>query len=176
MKGLPRIEADFKTMDYIYECNQGFMFNRGRVAALLALKERYPRYVSDIEESEKFMFEMIDKSVYEDGGYLEGPGYWAATVQCVAPTLYMLSKYKRIPMQEYVPEKLKTFLDYGLLFKSDWGEHMRFIPVSDTLVGGFSNTQTNALTFATAAIFSDNVKWREIYNADKNPYVIYSFI
>ena len=132
MKGLPRIEADFKTMDYIYECNQGFMFNRGRVAALLALKERYPRYVSDIEESEKFMFEMIDKSVYEDGGYLEGPGYWAATVQCVAPTLYMLSKYKRIPMQEYVPEKLKTFLDYGLLLKSDWVEHMRCIPVRDT--------------------------------------------
>lgn len=176
MKGLPRIEADFKTMDYIYECNQGFMFNRGRVAALLALIERYPRYKSDLAESENFMNEMIEKSIGSDGGTLEGPSYWAAVIQCVSPTLFMLARYKKVPLCEYTPQKLHKAFDYGLAVRSDWGKHMRFIPISDTPAGSENFTHANALTFAFAAIFSNNPTWQEIYNRDPNPFLDYSFI
>lgn len=172
MKGLPRIEADFKTMDYIYECNQGFMFNKGRTAALIALSRRFPRYKEDIEKSEQMMYCMLEKTVQRDGGTLEGPAYWAAVVNCAFPTIYMLARYKGVPLNEYLPDNLKSIADYGLVVMSDFGDNYRFIPVSDTPPGSYSYTDVNAAIVAYCSMLSNDRVWKKIYNSADKPFLI----
>lgn len=165
MKGLPRIEADFKTMDYIYECNQAFMFNTGRVAAYIALSKRYPRFQKEIDAAEQDMFEMVDRTIEEDGGSIEGATYWGATLKTAFPTMFMLAKYRGIAIDEYVPDKVKVTVDYGLALMSDYGKNYRFVPISDTSQVHYSYTSRGIVYLvAMCAMISKSELWKDIYH------------
>lgn len=131
MKGLPRLEADFKTVEYIRHMNQGAVFSNGRILALMALGDRYPRYKALLDEAEKDFYEILDDYVASDGGAIEGPGYWGYTLCVSIPTLYILSKYRKKPFLESVPESILRTEKYGLAHLSD-SEDFEFMAIGDS--------------------------------------------
>lgn len=164
MKGLPRINADFKTMDYIYECNQSFMFSVGRIAALIALVKRYPRYEREIQEAENDLFEAIEKTVCDDGGSLEGIAYWSAILTAITHSIFLLARYRGKRIKDYINEKTKKIPDYGLAMLRDMGGECRFLPVSDAAAGGITGSGGNSVVCAYSYILSGNKEWLDIYN------------
>lgn len=108
MKGLPRIESDFRRMEYIRSMNQGIVFSYGRIFAQLALLPKHPRYAKDLVLSEQDLKEMIGNYVNQDGGTPEGPGYWMFTFNEVLPAFYALARYHKQPFTYYKDLFAKT--------------------------------------------------------------------
>ena len=104
MKGLPRIESDFKRHEYIRYMNQGIVFSHGRITGLLGVADKYPRYKTIIDEAEKDLFDMIEAYVLPDGGVSEGPSYWHYTVSNVMPLLFVLARFRGVAMKDMVSE------------------------------------------------------------------------
>jgi len=123
MKGLPRMEADFMTMDYIYKCNQGIAFMCGYVQALVTLSDRYPRYKRRLKEAKELLDEMLDNAFEEDGSTFEGAGYWHYTMITYLYSLYFLAKSEKKTLREYVGDKLDNTSDFGLSLLDEKG-HM----------------------------------------------------
>lgn len=113
-KGLPRIEADFMTMEYIYECNQGLFFMTGYLRGLITLADVYPRYRLRIEEAKGLMDEMLQRTFPEDGSYHEGAMYWRCSIEKYLICAYFLSKYENKSLKEFCGEKLNATAKYGL--------------------------------------------------------------
>ncbi|WP_020619626.1 heparinase II/III domain-containing protein [Paenibacillus daejeonensis] len=163
MKGLPRMEADFRTMDYIYDNNQGFMFNWGRVAALLVLVRRYPRYESAIVQAERDLEEMVASCVQPDGGILEGPVYWTAICQCLFPTLQLLARYRGKTLTEYAGATIRSLAAYGLTMLSDQGPGLRMLPVNDSPHSGSGALGINPFPVSMFAGLSEDPAWQRAY-------------
>lgn len=109
MKGLPRIESDFKRHEYIKHMNQGIVFSAGRIIGMLALVKLYPGYRSLIEEAEADLHQMIEEYVLSDGGTAEGVSYWDYTFATCMPIFTALSRFHGKSFQEYAtPTLLKT--------------------------------------------------------------------
>ncbi len=115
MKGLPRIEADFHTMEYIYHCNQGLVFLHGYMAAVVSLSKQYPRYAKKIEEAQRLMNEFFETSIQADGTTDEGPGYWSYTMIKYLDGARYLARYKGISLKELVGEQIKNTAQYGIM-------------------------------------------------------------
>ena len=129
MKGLPRLDADIKTMDYIWYMNQGTAFVSSLVIILIALAKRYPRYAIRIDEAERDMLKMWDNYILPDGGAAEGPEYWNFTISQMIEALYLLARYKNSDVGEYTPESVKRTAKYAMAILSDNGD--RYVPIND---------------------------------------------
>lgn len=158
MKGLPRIESDFKVFDYIWSMNQGIVFSSGRIHALLALTPRYPRYGEWLDMAERDFKEMVNRYILEDGGTLEGPSYWNYTFRNALPTAYLLARRHGIPLKDYVWEKLRKTGDMGPLMLSTTGDGTTFTPINDAHNESFAPIVT-----ALYAQISDRPEWKYLY-------------
>ncbi len=119
MKALPRMDQDFKIMEYIYYMNQGPVFSNGYTAALTTLARRYPRYSRRVDEIEADLNEMMEKCINPDGGMMEGMNYWTVTVGCYLNSACMLAKYRGKSLKEYVGDRLNKTSDFALLLTTD---------------------------------------------------------
>ncbi len=131
MKALPRLESDFRRMEYIRHMNQGICFNYGRLAGLLALVQDYPRYDIRIREAEEELTEMIEEYVLADGGTLEGPGYWAYTFSHALPQLYLLSRWHKKPFEDFVSPTLVKTGRHALALLSVRGDGTQALGLND---------------------------------------------
>lgn len=129
MKGLPRLDADIKTMDYMWKMNQGPVFASGLVIVNLALQKRYPRYAVRAEEAEQNLLTMWENYVQQDGGSAEGPGYWNYTLCNMMEALYLLARYYGKTLEEYVPASIRKSSEFAYACLSDAGDY--FVPVND---------------------------------------------
>ncbi len=141
-KGLPRVEADMFTMEYVRHCNQGVVFNDDRIFAYIALAKQYPRYEKMLEIAEADFNDMVEKYVLEDGGSLEGPGYWGYTVENVAETAIVLARYRNKPVKDYVSPRLRRMADYILAVTCQRPEGYRYMLLNDTYSHGWFNAYT----------------------------------
>lgn len=137
MKALPRMESDYRRMEYIRHMNQGICFNWGRVTALLALEKTYPRYDLRVEDAEKDLWEMIDSYVLEDGGTMEGPGYWTYTFSQAMPQFYLLSRRHGGSFMDYASEKLLKTGEHALALLSITGKGNLTLPLNDAHTGTY---------------------------------------
>ncbi len=131
-KGLPRVEADMFTMEYIRHCNQGVVFNDDRIFAYVALAKQYPRYAKMLDIAEADFNEMVELYVEEDGGSLEGPGYWNYTIDNVVEAAIVLARYRGKTLQEYVSPRLVKMADYVLAVLCQRPEGYRRMLLNDT--------------------------------------------
>lgn len=131
MKGLPRIESDFKRMEYIRSMNQGIVFSSGRIFGMLSLLNEFPRYRSLIEEAEKDLHEMIANYVMPDGSTSEGPGYWGYTFSNVMPLVYALSRFHGQAFSEYCLPSLQKTGEFALDMLSLPDDGIKTIPFND---------------------------------------------
>ena len=132
MKGLPRLDADIKTMDYMWKMNQGPVFASGLVIVNMALQKRYPRYGVRVQEAEKDLLTMWEDYVQSDGGSAEGPHYWEYTFLNITEAMYLLARYYGKPLEEYVPDSIKRSCKFAGACLSD-AENW-FVPVNDSHV------------------------------------------
>lgn len=157
MKGLPRIEADFMTMDYIRHMNQGLVFSSGRIMGLITLSKKYPRYEKRLDEAERDLFEMLDDYFDEDGGMAEGPAYWNYTLFHVLPLLYVVAHRRGKTIKDILTEKLRKTVNYGLCMLSDEDNGRFMLPVNDS-----HKQEYNPIISAVFAQIDE--KWKQIYS------------
>lgn len=129
IKGLPRLDADIKTMDYMWKMNQGPVFASGLIIINIALAKRYPRYITRVQEAEKDLLAMWDNYVQSDGGSAEGPGYLGYTLRNMTEALYLLARFYGKSLEEYVPASIRKSSIYAHACLSDAGDF--FVPVND---------------------------------------------
>ena len=129
MKGLPRIEADYMTMDYIYHINQGMVFSTGYICALSLLAETYPRYNRRIDEIEKTVDDMFCETINPDGSMNEGAIYWEYSMSQYFSSCYMLARRKGLSIAEYLKDKLYKTSEFALFMLNEKGI---IIPVNDS--------------------------------------------
>lgn len=159
-KGLPRMEADFKTIEYIRDMNQGIVFSSGRIIALVALAKQYPRYEEWLKSAEIDLFEMIKKYILPDGGTMEGPGYWNYTFASTLPILYVLAKHNGVPLSEYVPKCVLATGEYALAMLSTADDGTKYLPINDARFQRFLS-----IIPAIYAQISENPVWGNLYSA-----------
>lgn len=157
MKGLPRMDADIKTMDYIWKMNQGPVFASHMLIVLMALEKRYPRYATRVAEAERDLLAMWENYVQEDGGIAEGPGYWSFSMQNISSVLYLLARYHGMSLEEYVPDSVRKSGAFAEALLTGDG---RIVPVNDTHLGGVHNRKVAGLM---AAMNAGSV-WKEMNN------------
>ncbi len=158
MKGLPRIESDFRRMEYIRSMNQGIVFSYGRIFAQLALLPKHPRYELDLKYSEHDLKEMIGNYVQQDGGTLEGPGYWMFTFNEVLPAFYALARHYKQPFTYYKDLFAKTG-DFELSMISCEDNSTVMFPINDA-------HPSNHIRCALAASFyqfTGKQAWKNLY-------------
>lgn len=158
MKGLPRIESDFKRMEYIRNVNQGIIFSSGRIIGLLSLLPVYPRYRSLAEEAERDLLEMIDAYILDDGGTPEGMSYWNFTFSQAMPLIYMLARNKNMEIEEYASVKLKKTGDFYLGMLSITGNGCTYLPVNDAHSKSTSRPGLAAIYYR----ISKNPLWKKV--------------
>jgi len=161
MKGLPRIESDFKRSEYIRSMNQGIVFSAGRILGALALETEFPRYGGLVDEAERDLFEMIDAYVQPDGGTLEGPAYWNYTFSNALPTLWVLARHRGQPFAEYVPESVRRTGAYALTMMSSENDGTWYLPINDAHA---SQHYAPSLAAGYCRI-SDDATWKRLYAA-----------
>ncbi|MCL5998050.1 MAG: hypothetical protein M1546_18665 [Chloroflexi bacterium] len=159
MKGLPRIESDFKRMEYIRHMNQGIVFSSGRIIGTISLLPAYPRYRSLVEEAERDLHEMIDDYVHADGDTLEGMAYWNYTFSQSMPLFYALARYHGQTLQAYATPSLIKTGDYALGMLSTAGDGTTYLPINDAHA---DQAYSPGLVAAYCQI-STRLEWRNLY-------------
>jgi hypothetical protein len=161
MKGLPRIESDFKRMEYIREMNQGALFSLGRIIGLLSLLPSYPRYKSLLEDAEQDLREIIDRYVQDDGGTLEGMAYWNATFSSALQAFYALARYHNMAFEEYantIPKLIKTS-EYALSMLSITKNGTTYLPINDAK----SDQPLDLGLVAAFCRITNEPEWKNLY-------------
>jgi hypothetical protein len=131
MKGLSRVESDFKRQEYIRYMNQGVAFSSGRIFGLLALAHFFPRYRGMLPEAEKDLTENVEAYIQKDGGTQEGPGYWGYTFLNAASLYFVLARYYGKDPASYASDALKKTGDYALSMLSVTGNGILTYPLND---------------------------------------------
>lgn len=155
MKGMPRIQADIKTVDYIWYMNQGVIFDSSWILTLIFLQKRYPRYAYDLGYAEKSLIEMWENYCDKDGGVAEGPHYWHYTISNTINSIRMLAKYHNKTLAEYAPESIKRSSKYALCMLSDINQKTEVIPINDAHTG----VSYSAAVSAFFAELTDDRRW-----------------
>ena len=158
MKALPRLDADVKTIDYIWDMNQGVFFAGGLVTILIGLSKRYPRYNSRLDEAERDLLSIWENYVAEDGGSAEGPSYWMDSFRSMIINMYMLARYRGKSLKEYLPQIIKKSEDFAICMLSDINDGFSFLPINDTCEFG----SYHPLVPAFFMQISDNPLWRNM--------------
>lgn len=123
LKGLPRMEADFVTMDYIYKMNQGLVFLSGYVRVLVCLQHRFPRVDKKLRMAEELFQEMLSYAINQDGSVDEGAGYWSYTIGQILDSAMWFARNKGMRIREYLNGKLDKTAAFGLFLLEDNGNH-----------------------------------------------------
>ena len=158
MKGLPRIESDFKRVEYIRYMNQGIVFSYGRIFAYLALLPKHPRYISNLKEAEEDLVSMVDNYIEEDGGTTEGPGYWSFTFGESISAFYALARQKKVDFT-YYKDIFKKTGDFALSLMSFEDDGTVIVPINDAHPGKHMSC-TIAASFYK---FTKNENWNNLY-------------
>ena len=158
MKALPRLEADVKTMDYIWYMNQGIVFETFYIAAMIALEQRFPRYSPLIDEQERNLDVMWNNYILKDGGTLEGPAYWNYSAELYFQGKYLMSRRAKKSVPEYMGEFLDKTAKYGECMMSTIGNGEKIIPVND-------GPRDHHFDLITLAFFvnNKNTYWNEFF-------------
>lgn len=166
MKAMPRMEADFMTMDYIYKCNQGIVFMKGYLFSLATLMQRYPRYQRRYEDAKLLLEEMYQCSFEPDGGFHEGAGYWNYTVTRYLGCLYIISRCENKTLRDVVGDRLNRTSDYGLACLDQNGY---LIPFNDCEYPSDYRIMTPAVLYS----ITGNKAWAAVYHQCKSECTVY---
>lgn len=129
-EGLSLINYTTWRHEYIFHNNQLSLFSKGRMAAYSLLSKEWPRVEGYMEIAYEELIENLNSIILPDGGFVEGPAYFAAVVESAGKALDLYARAKGTKLQEIVPERLlESFRFVDALESTDVQQDM--IPICD---------------------------------------------
>lgn len=163
--GLGSINYNIWRYAYLFGNNQLSAFTRGRIAAYLTLEKAYgwngPRVKPYTELAMSELFDSADKLFWQDGSFMEGPGYFFYTVSSIQPVLEMYAGVRGKTFREFVPEKMKKLGAFGDVFIST-DRRGGVIPVSSSQGEG---RHAAIPTYQFLAMLSPDSQWVTLYHS-----------
>jgi hypothetical protein len=160
-RGLARIESDLMRWDYVWGMNQGLMFNHGRLFALLALTPTYPRYGARLAEAERDQFVMLESYLKEDGGCLEGMGYWLHTLQVALLPMVALARRQGVSLEAYAGARVRRSAAFGVAMLSHVGDGRTYLPINDC----GCQVRVDPFTASVCAEITGDARWQQLATA-----------
>lgn len=149
--------------EYIFHCNQMSWFSPGRMYGYAVLLQHYPRIEPYMDIALNDVIENINNTIEEDGGYLEGPGYFSCVGRDALSALYIYARTKKIDIEELIPSVLQKTADFGEVLEST-DQLKDFVQICDSglrIKSAFINRYKVHLAFM--AFFLPNSVWPEIF-------------
>jgi len=106
------MKYDFARNEYIYGMNQGCVFSPGRIITLQVLRKYWPRVDWELSQAYKDLDETVRRTIYDDGGYGEGPLYYRAVAHYALLSYMLQSRQQQAPVRELVPPGFLKGADY----------------------------------------------------------------
>lgn len=142
--------------EYIHRMNQLAWFSDGWMAGYAVMAPEMPRVVPYADLAYQSLADSMSGVILPDGGYEEGPAYFATVVGHGGEGLYYYSRLKDQSLQEVTPEALQETADFAEVIRST-DRDQDFIPFADS----WKRFQKNAGAFM-AALLPDSA-WVSIY-------------
>lgn len=98
--------------DYIFHNNQLAWFSHGRMMAYAVLEHHYDHVRPYTDIAYKDLVENIEKIIYEDGGYGEGPSYMNCIGRNAMFAFYVYARLRNQKLIEVVPKGLTKTGDF----------------------------------------------------------------
>ena len=111
-KGLAPIKYDFARNEYIYHMNQAAVFSPGRIAAILALRPKFPRMDWELEQAYRDLDETARDIIRPDGSYSEGPAYYAGVAYYSLLSYILRSRQQGVPTEQVISPGLLKGADF----------------------------------------------------------------
>lgn len=141
----------------IFDINQLAWFSEGRLAAYVVVEKFWKRVETYTEIAYNELCESINQIILPDGGYDEGPGYFAAVASFAGRGLYWYAMSRGHSFSEVIPQNLKHADDFAECVLSI-DESIPLIPVGDTHVG-----KEKSITFSILAALMPCSHWVTIF-------------
>ncbi|MFW5683069.1 MAG: sugar-binding protein, partial [Phycisphaeraceae bacterium] len=142
--------------EYIHHMNQLAWFADGWIAGYAVMAPEMPRVRPYADLAYQSLAESMSGIILPDGGYEEGPAYFATVVGHGGEGLYYYSRLTGKTLQEVTPEALQETGDFAEVIRSTDREQ-DFIPFADS----WGRFQKNAGAFM-AALLPDSA-WVSLY-------------
>lgn len=107
LKGVAPITHSLWARNYVFHMNQGVVFLRGKMTALLAFDKVWPRVGADVLNCKKQIDECMNTLFYPDGSYLESFGYMGYTISCAVLPYNLYANVFNKSLTEVLPKNLK---------------------------------------------------------------------
>lgn len=164
LEGLGQINYNIWRYTYLFGNNQLTVFTRGRVASYLALeKARWwngTRIKPYTELAVNDLYDSLAELVYEDGSFLEGPGYFFYTLSNAQPILEMYSSVRNKKMSELLPPRLKKLGAFADVFIST-DRRGGLIPFSS---GQGEGRHASVMTYQFLSLLAPDSQWTTLYH------------
>jgi hypothetical protein len=142
--------------EYIHHMNQLAWFSDGWLAGYAVLSQTMPRVTPYADLAHQSLYESMATVILPDGGYEEGPAYFATVVGHGGEGLYYYSRMTGKPLSEITPDSFQRTGDFAEVIRST-DDEQDFIPFADS----WSRFQRNAGAFM-AALLPESA-WVSIY-------------
>lgn len=142
--------------EYIHHMNQLAWFSDGWMAGYAVMAPEMPRVVPYADLAYRSLADSMSGIVLPDGGYEEGPAYFATVVGHGGEGLYYYSRLKGQSLREVTPAPLQRTADFAEVIRST-DRDQDFIPFADS----WKHFQKNAGAFM-AALLPESA-WVSIY-------------
>lgn len=116
--------------DYILHSNQIGFVTRGRLYAYLVLEREWPRVKPYTDLAVDDVQQTLKNVIMPDGGFLEPPSYFGATIGMPYEMLTYYARARNIPTAPLIPSSLKRSDRYAAVIASTVPE-MDAIPLGD---------------------------------------------
>ncbi|MCK5811627.1 MAG: heparinase II/III family protein [Clostridiales bacterium] len=162
-EGIGSINFNTWKYEYIFHNNQMAWFSPGRMYGYAVLMQEYPRIEKYMDIALDDIIENLNNTIEEDGGYVEGPGYFSSIGKEALLTLYIYSRARGVDINELIPPIVSKTVDFIEIVKSS-DDFIDFIPFCDSgfkVKPAYINQFKVHLSFMTY-FFPESV-WPDIY-------------
>ncbi len=104
--------------DYLFHGNQMAFVTKGRMYACLVMERVWPRVKPYTEIACRDLYDTLANVIMPDGGFLEPPSYFGATIGITAEILFHYARTRNQTLREALPDVLHRTGDYGAVVAS----------------------------------------------------------
>jgi len=149
-KGVLDIDGIMHPGSYVWGCNQGLVFEKGRFAGAAATRKWYPdEFERRKNDAQKMLKTCLQSCIYPDGTGKEGPAYWHYTVNQVPALVYMLSRTSGKPVKRIIPREMVTSAKWAWINRRTDTDEFRMLTYSSS---GYERGLSNELALLFAGL------------------------
>lgn len=111
-RGIAPVRRDLLQFDYMHNMNQGIVFNRACIIGGLYIEKHWPRIQCFVDSAYEEMKGNIKRYVQNDGGVVEGPGYFCMAVSGAVWAIIAYCRARDIDWREEVRAIFSSSVEY----------------------------------------------------------------